>query len=135
MGLLTWSYRHGLSYTTFSFSDLTVSSTAASLKVTNTGTMAGAEVVQMYIASDPATATIGRPVKELKGFTKVFLQPGEARHVKIPFDRFTTAFWDEEKRCWVCEAGVYRVLLGTSSQKILLQRELRLEETTTWTGL
>lgn len=105
------------------------------LEVTNSGTVAGAEAVQLYIAPDEATSSIARPKKELKGFKKVHLQPGETQLVQIPLDRFATAFWDEEMHCWVCEKGVYRVLVGSSSQKILVEGKLEVMETTCWSGL
>ncbi len=133
--LLTIYVRHGLSYTTFAYSDLNVTRMSASLTIHNTGRTAGAEVIQVYIAADASTSSIARPSKEVKGFAKVFLQPGEARLVEIPFDRFTTAFWDEELDSWVCERGEYGVLVGTSSKDIRLRGVLRLEETTTWRGL
>ncbi|KAM0322149.1 hypothetical protein ACHAQA_009637 [Verticillium albo-atrum] len=130
-----YPFGHGLSYTTFVFEGLQVTKESATVNVVNTGSVAGSEVVQLYISANMTTSTISRPLKELKGFSKVFLQPGEARRVEIPFDRFTTAFWDEELRAWVCEEGIYKVLVGSSSQNILLEGELHLEQTTTWTGL
>lgn len=63
------------------------------------------------------------------------LQPDETRRVSIPFDRFTTAFWDQEAHVWTCENGRYRVLVGSSSQNILLEGVLEIQETTTWSGL
>lgn len=74
-------------------------------------------------------------MKELKGFDKVFLQPGEKRHVEIPFDRFTTAVWDQGLHNWVCEKGYYTVLVGSSSQGIFLEGVIKVEKTTTWTGV
>jgi beta-glucosidase len=132
--------RHGLSYSNFTFSDLEITSTCAKLNVTNNDSgsshgapRAGAETVQMYIS--PISPTISRPDKELKGFHKVHLEPGETRRVEIPFDRFTTAYWDQELHCWVCEKGQYRVLIGSSSQSILLEGLLVVEEPATWSGL
>ncbi|GAM40363.1 glycosyl hydrolase family 3 protein [Talaromyces pinophilus] len=130
-----YPFGHGLSYTSFAYSDLTVNTASATLNVRNTGGVAGAEVVQLYIAADATTASIARPIKELKGFAKVILQPGETRSVSIPFDRFTTAFWDQEAHVWTCENGPYRVLVGSSSQSILLEGVLEMKETTTWSGL
>jgi beta-glucosidase len=91
--------------------------------------------VQLYIAADEATSSIARPKKELKGFSKVFLQPKETKRIEIPFDRFTTAFWDEEISKWVCEKGRYKVLVGSSSQDIAIEGVLELENTSTWSGL
>lgn len=132
---LTTRCSHGLSYTTFAYANLAVTASHVILDVTNTGSVAGSEAVQLYIAADEATSSIRRPKKELKGFNKVHLQPGETRRVEIALDRFATAFWDEELSCWVCEKGVYKVLVGSSSQKIQLQGELKLKETTMWSGL
>jgi beta-glucosidase len=132
---LTENPSHGLSYTTFAYSDLNITPNSASVTITNTGVFPGAEVTQLYVAPNAATSSIPRPRKELKGFTKVFLEPGEARRMEIPFDRFTTAFWDESLREWVCEKGEYRVLVGASSADVRVEGVLRVEETTTWRGL
>jgi beta-glucosidase len=129
------SCRHGLSYTTFGFSDLRVSSSSVSLIVTNAGKLPGAEVVQVYIASDPRTTSINRPQKELKGFAKVFLEPGQSKRVEIALDRFATTFWDEVLNKWVNEKGKYQVMIGKSSMNIVLEGSFKVEETTTWTGL
>ncbi|KAG5801424.1 hypothetical protein H9Q74_014032 [Fusarium xylarioides] len=129
-----YSFGHGLSYTTFTYDNLHVESSHVSFEVTNSGSVAGAEVSQLYIAADESTSSIQRPKKELKGFKKTHLQPGETKRVEIPLDRFTTSFWDEELRCWVSERGVYKVLVGSSSNKILLEADLHIEATTRWTG-
>ncbi|WZH50164.1 glycosyl hydrolase family 3 N terminal domain-containing protein [Fusarium acuminatum] len=126
---------HGLSYTTFTYDKLTIASSHVSFEITNSGTVPGAEVSQLYIAADEATSSIQRPKKELKGFKKIHLQPGETRRIEIPLDRFTTSFWDEELHCWVSERGVYRVLVGSSSKETLLEGDLYVEETTRWSGL
>jgi beta-glucosidase len=105
------------------------------MQIHNDGPIAGAEVVQLYIAADPTISTIARPKKELKGFRKVFLEPGEAKQVEIDLDKHAVAFWDEVLKCWVCEQGRYEVLVGSSSADIRLKGELVLEETWTWTGL
>ncbi|CAH0018761.1 unnamed protein product [Clonostachys rhizophaga] len=130
-----YPFGHGLSYTSFEYSDLIVGTTSATLNIRNSGDVAGAEAVQLYIAADPTTSSIARPIKELKGFTKVYLQPGEMRSISIPFDRFTTAFWDQEAHVWMCETGRYTVMVGSSSQNILLEGVLEMKETTTWSGL
>jgi beta-glucosidase len=112
-----------------------VTNHSATLKVINTGSCAGAEVVQVYIASDQVASSIKRPVKELKGFAKVHLLPGECRTIEIPFNKLTTAFWDEVIKQWVCELGQYRVLVGTSSSDIRLEGILKMEKTWMWNGL
>ena len=103
--------------------------------VSNTGSLAGAEVVQLYVSADKTTSSIPRPVKELKGFTKVYLQPGETKRVEIPFDRFTFAFWDQELHAWVNEKGTYIILVGTSSQKFHLQCMLEVKHRTVESGI
>lgn len=133
--LTVWFPRHGISYTTFEYWSLEVTSTGISLKITNAGSVAGAETVQMYIAADQETSSIARPKKELKGFSKVFLQPNETSDVRISFDQFTVAFWDEEISRWMCERGTYRVLVGSSSQDIRCEGLLKLGTSTTWSGL
>ncbi|RBR11764.1 hypothetical protein FVER53590_30396 [Fusarium verticillioides] len=130
-----YPFGHGLSYTTFTYDKLHVTSSHVSFEITNSGSVAGAEVSQLYIAADETTSSIQRPKKELKGFNKTYLQPAEVKRVEIPLDRFTTSFWDEELHCWVSESGVYRILVGSSSSKILLTGELHVEATTRWTGL
>ena len=87
-----------------------------SVDVTNTGDVAGAEVVQFYVA-DP-DASVDRPVKELKGFGKVFLEPGETKTVSAVLDRKALSFFDAEKHAWVAEPGRFDVLVGASSADI-----------------
>ncbi|TVY59769.1 putative beta-glucosidase K [Fusarium oxysporum f. sp. cubense] len=130
-----YPFGHGLSYTTFTYDKLNLASSHVSFEITNSGSVPGAEVSQLYIAADEATSSIQRPKKELKGFKKTYLQPGETRRVEIPLDRFTTSFWDEELHCWSSERGVYRVLVGSSSKEVLLEGNLHVEETTRWSGL
>ena len=85
------------------------------LSVANTGSRPGAEVVQAYVHA--CTPSINRPVKELKGFKKVFLQPGEEKGVKIEMDReLAVKFWDEGRDAWIMEKGEYSVLVGDSSR-------------------
>ncbi|GIK06025.1 hypothetical protein Aspvir_010143 [Aspergillus viridinutans] len=126
-------FGYGLSYTTFSVSpEATVSPTVfssdspptARVIVKNTGPVAGAQILQLYIAA-PHSAT-PRPVKELHGFTKVFLQPGEQITVGIPIDKYATSLWDEIEDMWKSEEGVYQVLIGTSSQEIVSRGEFRI---------
>jgi beta-glucosidase len=103
--------------------------------VTNTGRLAGAEVVQLYLAADPRTTSIKRPKKDLKGFAKIFLGPGQSERVEIALYRFATIFWDEVFNKWVNEEGKYHVMIGKSSMNIVLDGSFKIEETTTWTGL
>ncbi|OQD96043.1 hypothetical protein PENSOL_c017G11380 [Penicillium solitum] len=131
---VAFPFGHGLSYTQFEFSDLSVSPKAVSVCVTNSGSIIGATVVQVYISPSP-TNTISRPIKELKGFTKVFLDSCECQDVVIELDRLSTSFWDETLGCWVSEKGIYGVHVGHSSADIVLTGLLEVKETTTWTGL
>ncbi len=89
---------------------------AITCTVTNTGTVAGAEVVQLYVAD--VKSTIDRPVKELKGFKKVFLQPGESKKVALDVGWKDLAFWNEKDHQWKVEQGEFIVSVGSSSQDI-----------------
>ena len=117
-------FGHGLSYTTFEYSNAKAakpSMTAAgtlkvSVDVENTGSVDGAEVVQLYIA-DPE-ASIDRPAKELKGFEKVFLKAGEKKSVTFEIDAEDLSYFDAEKHEWVAEPGEFQALLGSSSEDI-----------------
>lgn len=86
------------------------------LSVRNTGTLAGAEVVQLYLAAEEPS--IDRPAKELKGFAKVFLEPGQRADVSFTIDPRDLAYFDAEKHGWTAEAGSYLVQVGSSSRDI-----------------
>lgn len=123
----TFVFGHGLSYTSFEMGNIRVSSEeydgeghlVVSADVTNTGKLAGAEVVQLYL--NDVEASVERPVKELKGFAKVNLQPGETRTVNIKLDKRDLSFWDVNSKDWLAEPGEFRVLLGASLQDIRLE--------------
>jgi beta-glucosidase len=125
-------FGHGLSYTTFEYSGLEVSPEAVkrdgtvdvTLKVKNTGARPGAEVVQLYV-HDPESS-VDRPEKELKGFRRVSLQPGETRAVSFTLDRSALSFFDPGRREWVAEPGAFEVLVGASSRDIRLRGAFRL---------
>ncbi len=102
-----WPFGYGLSYTEFAYSDLTVSGNAVSVTVKNTGGFAGAEVVQLYIGA-PQDG-LHRPIRELKGFQKVFLLPGESRTVMFSLTDRNFALWQEG---WKVPAGQYTVSIG-----------------------
>ena len=102
-----WPFGYGLSYTTFAYSDLTVDGNAVSVAVKNTGSFAGAEVVQLYLYA-PQDG-LHRPLRELKGFRKVFLQPGESRTVTFPLTDRNFAVWQDG---WKIPAGKYTVCIG-----------------------
>jgi beta-glucosidase len=117
-----YAFGHGLSYTTFKYSGLSVTpgpqSAVVKLTVTNTGKVAGAEVVQVYVKDEKAS--VKRPEKELKGFEKVFLKPGESKVVSVALDAGAFQFYDEAKKSWVLEPGKFGVLVGSSSRDIRL---------------
>ncbi|WP_222840650.1 glycoside hydrolase family 3 C-terminal domain-containing protein [Hymenobacter puniceus] len=118
-----FAFGHGLSYTTFKYSHLTVTpgpkSATVKLTVTNTGKTAGAEVVQVYVHDEQAS--VKRPEKELKGFKKIFLRPGQAQTVTVPLNAEAFQFYSEAKKQWVLEPGKFDVLVGSSSRDIRLR--------------
>ena len=128
-----FAFGHGLSYTTFKLSDLRLSSpsltSADSLTVTvnvrNTGRCAGSETVQLYIHDD--RCSVDRPVKELKGFAKVSLQPGESKDVKIVIGRQALSFYDEKQGTWTAEPGTFTALVGNASDNITLKKSFILK--------
>ena len=119
-------FGHGLSYTTFQYSDIKVpasvepgSSFEVSVKVTNTGKRAGKEVVQLYIHDKESS--LARPPKELKGFQKIELKPGKSSHVTFSVDPRALSFYDSYRGDWVAEAGEFEALVGSSSRDIRAQ--------------
>lgn len=112
-------FGYGLSYTSFAYSDLTVEGRTVQVTVTNTGDRAGAEVVQLYIA--PPQTGLYRPLRELKGFARVELAPGESRTVTFALDDRSFAVWADG---WKIPAGTYTVQVGASSEDIRLSAEL-----------
>ena len=127
-----YAFGHGLSYTTFDLGKATADRSAVnagesltvSVPVTNTGKVAGAEVVQLYI-TDPK-CTVMRPAKELKGFSKVFLQPGETKTVTFTVSPEDLSYFDAEKHQWVAEPGEFVAQVGTASDRILSTAKFRL---------
>jgi beta-glucosidase len=122
----------GLSYTTFSLANLHVPETATSgtnisvsFDVTNTGSVEGAEVAQLYV-SDPS-AKVKRPERELKGFAKVTLAPGQTRSVTIPLDARSFSYWDESKHNWTIDPGKFTILVGDSSENTPLHADLTIQ--------
>ena len=121
----------GLSYTTFAFSNLKVTSGAAKAEATvtfdvkNTGSRAGAEVAQVYV-SEPG-AKVRRPFEELKGFARVQLAAGETRQVSIPLDRRSFAYWDTGKHDWTVDAGSFVIRVGDSSVNLPLEGRFAVE--------
>jgi len=130
-------FGYGLSYTTFAYDGLGIAVPTGTIAktvpptiecdVTNTGTRAGAEVVQVYVAAPQAS--VPRPTKELKGFAKVFLQPGEKKHVSIPLNPRAFAYYSPERKAWIAEAADYQILVGSSSRDIRLSAPYTERET------
>ena len=110
-------FGHGLSYTTFSYSKLKIKSNSVSCTITNTGSVAGAEVVQLYL-SFPTSAN--EPPNQLKGFQKVMLGPGEQRGVVFPLTPRHFSIWNSEHHMWTEVAGRFGVHMGSSSRDVRL---------------
>jgi beta-glucosidase len=131
---VAYPFGHGLSYTTFEYTDLAVKKRAdgerpevdVTLTVTNTGDRAGKETVQVYV-SDP-TATVYRPEQELRGFVQITLEPGQSIPVTVTLGLRAFAFWHDSVGRWVVEGGAFGVRVGASS------RDIRLEATVELTG-
>jgi beta-glucosidase len=123
-----FAFGHGLSYTSFALRDLVVNSTGPSIRVAcavkNTGAHEGAKVVQIYVASPGCS--VPRPPRELKGFAKVQLKPGESRQVVIILRPTALAFYDNDTKKWKAEAGEYQIMLGTSSRDNRVQSSVTL---------
>ena len=125
----------GLSYTQFKYSNLNLAKGGDSknpvtveLQLANTGEVAGAEVVQVYV--EPVNPSVTRPLKELKGFAKIFLKPGEKQTVSIPLNQSSFAYYSPDQKGWVAEKGQYRILVGSSSRDIRLDGKFKLADTT-----
>jgi beta-glucosidase len=115
-----FAFGHGLSYTTFKYGALTVTpgtqSATVKLTVTNSGSVAGAEVVQLYVK--PGQTAVKRPEKELKAFEKVFLKPGETKTITLSLPAESFKYYDEAKKGWVLAPGKFDLLVGSSSRDI-----------------
>ncbi|HEX8906921.1 MAG TPA: glycoside hydrolase family 3 C-terminal domain-containing protein, partial [Longimicrobiaceae bacterium] len=125
-----YPFGHGLSYTTFRYANLRASAQAlrggdtvtVSVDVTDTGARAGDEVVQMYVAWPGSS--VERPVRELKGFARVPLRPGETKTVRLALPADELRYWDEARHGWVLEPGRVRIQVGASSADIRAEREI-----------
>lgn len=135
-------FGYGLSYTTFDLSSLSVQPSSlkpetymtVSVQVKNTGDRQGKEVVQVYVAQ--GKPSIRRAVKELKGYAKVELAPGEEKRVSVEVEtKYACAFWEERRERWLVEKGHYKVLVGRSSQGPFLEGQFDIEKTFYWVGL
>ena len=128
-------FGHGLSYTNFKYSNITISddnikdtdTVTVTVDVTNTGDVLGKEVVQLYVS--PKNNKIIRPVKELKGFEKIALEPGETKTVSFILNKRSFAYWNMEIHDWHVESGKYDILIGKSVSDIVLSREISVTST------
>ena len=123
-----YEFGYGLSYTDFAYSDLEIepvwkdgSRYKVSFKVTNVGEVKGKESAQIYVRQNESSAV--RPYKELKGFDKVELLPGETKQVTVYLDRRSLSWYDAQKKAWVAEDGMYSVFVGASSRDVRLNGE------------
>ncbi len=124
-----FAFGHGLSYTNFIYTDLNLDKEQveqdgkliAKVSVTNTGKCAGAEVVQLYVSD--LKSSLPRPVKELKGFKKVYLKPGEKKEVTFTLDKDAFSYYDPAVHSWVVEPGKFELSIGSSSDDIRLRQK------------
>ena len=117
----------GLSYTSFEYSNLTVTKEGVEFDLTNTGHMDGDEIAQVYVRLPEAK--VFRPERELKGFRRVSVKAGETEHVVIPFDDYTFRYFNVKTNAFEVEGGEYDILVGASSQDIKLEGKLTVEGT------
>ena len=122
-------FGYGMSYTTFAYSDLAADEQGVSLTVTNTGSVAGTEIVQLYIAKK--NSELFRPAKELKGFARVTLAPSEKQRITITLDDKAFRFWNVKANRWEIEGGEYELLVGASVEDIRLCEKISVHGTAT----
>jgi beta-glucosidase len=137
-------FGYGLSYTTFTYHDLTVPEEVdlvnqdtfeVSVKVQNTGSRDGAEVVQVYVSD--LRSSVQRPVKELKGYFKVHVPVGSAVDVSVTLDKYALSFWSQEHNKWLAEKGTFEIVIATSAdpQDEVLRQRFDLVADYLWSGL
>ena len=122
-------FGYGMSYTTFAYSDMAADEQGVSLTVTNTGSVAGTEIVQLYVAKK--NSELFRPAKELKGFARVMLAPGEKQRITITLDDKAFRFWNVKANRWEIEGGEYELLVGASVEDIRLCEKISVHGTAT----
>jgi beta-glucosidase len=129
-----YEFGYGLSYTKFEYSNLNINNTTfkdkitVSIEITNTGTVAGKEVVELYIGAP--TATLDKPIKELKAFTKTdLLQPGKKVKLSFTINKIDLCSFNESQSAWIADAGEYKVYVGASSKNIKLTTYFTLPKT------
>lgn len=130
-------FGHGLSYTTFGYTNLKISSDVpgrqldVQMDVRNSGQRAGDEVVQVYVHD--VEASVKRPTKRLVGFERIPLNPGQTKTVSFSVPAERLAFWDEKKHAWVVEPGAFDVMVGSSSADIRLKGQFHVATPGQWT--
>jgi len=132
-GTPLYPFGFGLSYTTFSYKNLRTNtesvakdgSVTVSVDVTNTGARAGDEVVQLYVRHEGSS--VERPKQDLRGYSRVPLQPGETKTVTMRFDAKSLAYWNAAKHQWVVEAEPIRLRVGASSADIRLEKSIKIQ--------
>ena len=122
-------FGYGMSYTTFAYSDMAADEQGVSLTVTNTGSVAGTEIVQLYVAKK--NSALFRPARELKGFARVTLAPGEKQRITITLDDKAFRFWNVKANRWEIEGGEYELLVGASVEDIRLCEKISVHGTAT----
>ena len=122
-------FGYGMSYTTFAYNDMAADEQGVSLTVTNTGSVAGTEIVQLYVAKK--NSELFRPAKELKGFARVTLAPGEKQRITITLDDKAFRFWNVKANRWEIEGGEYELLVGASVEDIRLCEKISVHGTAT----
>ena len=122
-------FGYGMSYTTFAYSDMAADEQGVSLTVTNTGSVAGTEIVQLYVAKK--NSELFRPARELKGFARVTLAPGEKQRITITLDDKAFRFWNVKANRWEIEGGEYELLVGAGVEDIRLCEKISVHGTAT----
>ena len=120
-------FGYGLSYTKFAYKNLRVEKDGVTFTIENTGSVTGAEVAQLYVGKQ--SETIFRPVRELKGFARVTVAPGEEKEVHILFDDKTFRFYDTRTNTWEVESGTYQIMIGSDAETMVLEGSLEVEGT------
>jgi beta-glucosidase len=134
----------GLSYTTFGYSNLQVPRTVEltrnntfdiTVDICNSGNVAGYEVVQVYVAD--AVSTAPRPIKEFKGFSKVWIEPGNSVTARVTLDKYALSFWCENEQQWLAERGMFDVIIARSADPNdeVLRGSFELNVSLLWSGL
>ncbi|WP_220693818.1 glycoside hydrolase family 3 C-terminal domain-containing protein [Salipaludibacillus neizhouensis] len=123
-----YPFGYGLSYTTFEYSDIVIDGLSVSFSLSNTGKVAGAEIAQLYI--EKVDSRIFRSKKELKGFDKVYLEPGETKRVTLGLTKRDFSYYNPEIKDWEIESGNYNIQVGSSIQEIHLEETVEMEGVT-----